>query len=448
MSKKFTYLAMFKNIPIDVLIIEALIYIILPPFINDGRLSVAFLIGGCIGAYLLFLNCIRNATKIVIVYIAILFGIPNQGVESTGGMASIIPISLLVMTIWNIAAKVPQYQPFKIGKCEMIIFVSVLTLNFLLQGEIRGFYTTFIINVIFIRCFFATGRINYDIVFDNIKFLFYLQFVIIILERFFSIKVYQSVLSESTNFLETLRCAGYTGHPLVLSTFFIFYSAILFIRSYSKNRFYYIDTLVLIIACILLASRTPIIIISFLCILNFILYQKRNKKIHIFVLLFMGIISSFLFRKTELSTAISYTTERIASATSDQRKGAFLTAIEIVKKNPLGIGMFTKDKLRRVLQRDNIKSNYYFDKQAAIIDNSYLSIIISFGCLGLLIFYLYYSPIFYLKKRNNKATILLVTIGFTFTLLNFSFDAIFYSHVMVLYFLTIGYINISQKQLS
>lgn len=438
-------LSHINKMPIDIFIIEFVIYFILPPFIAQKSLTI--IIGGIIGAYMLYLNYKKNISKIVIIIIALLFGIPNQGTESTGAMTHIVPTALLLIALLGFIRKIEnKCSIFLFSKVEIWLLLVALAINIVMQGDFLLFYNVFIIGIIGIRLFFSYQELDVNFIFNNLRILFILQFLIIIAERFYGIKAYPSVMENLEN-LESLRCTGYTGHPLILSSFFIFYSLILFIQSYFKNKFFYIDTIVLILSCILLSSRTPLILITIVVLSNFFMFM-RKKLLQSIIIVIIGIGSiTYLISSTDLGDVFIDTTERITNATSEQRRGAFNIAKQLGDRNLVGIGLYSKDRLKQELGKGNIQLNSKFDTRAAVIDNSFLTVIISFGYGGLLLFVLYFSPIrrYIKEKKKIKAFIIPFIIALVFLLLNFSFDTIFYQHVIFLYFFVISYLYSADK---
>lgn len=431
-----------KLVPKDILLVEFAIYVILPNFISQKIFT--FFLGGVLILYILFLSYKNNYSKIVIIFLIILFGIPSQGTKSTGAMTYILPTSLLIMTINDfIQKKECQNKIFSFSKIEIIILTCSFIVNLVNFGNTLTYYNTFILGVVCIRLFFNKHNFQSDFIFNQIRVLFFIQFIIIFIERFYGYRAYTSVFEESLS-IENLRCSGYTGHPLILSAFFIFYSAQLLIQSINKNRFYFFDTILLLISCILLSSRTPIIIISFICIINFMIFMKK-KLLHTIVIILCFIVTvSFLLSKSDIGNAFIDTTERISNAGADQRIGAFNITKQIADKNFFGIGLSSKEKFKNELSKSYIIPNAQFDMHFAVTDNSFLTIIISFGYLGIALFILYFSPIFrILILRKGLFIVPASILGLVFILINFSYETIFYQQVIFVYFLTIN--NIYKK---
>lgn len=431
-------LSFLRKIPIDLLFIEFVIYFILPSLISQKLFTI--ILGGSLLLYMLYLNYKRNISKIIIIVIALLYGIPNQGTKSTGAMTYIVPtMLLLVMLLGFILKRQHKCSIFLFSKIEIFLLITAFIINTITHNEFLLFYNVFIIGIICIRLFFSFQELDANFIFVNFRILFILQFIVIILERFYGIRAYPSVM-ENYELLESLRCTGYTGHPLILSSFFIFYSLILFIQSYYKNKFYYVDVIILVLSCILLASRTPMFLIFYILLSNFFIFM-RKKLIKSIVIVTIGICSiTYFISSTEFGNVFIDTTERITNATSDQRKGAFNITKQLADDNIIGIGLFTSDRLRHELSKGDIILNSKFSTTAALIDNSFLTMIISFGYGGLLLFILYFSPIMRYIKLKRKNIIVPFTIALTYFLLNFSFDTIYYQHVLFLYFFTISYL--------
>ena len=150
----------------------------------------------------------------------------------------------------------------------------------------------------------------------SFRILLFIQFIIILLERLFFYRAYPSVFEDYTN-LEALRCSGYTGHPLVLSSFFIMYAILLFIISSWKKKFYIIDTILLVISCIFLSSRTPLIIILLVCISSFLLYIRHNIFKALLVILTMVISFTYIINNSEMATIYMDTSDRIENSGAD-----------------------------------------------------------------------------------------------------------------------------------
>ena len=429
-----------KIIPTDILFIEFVIFIIMPHFISHKIFTIA--IGGLLVPYILFLSYKNNYSKIVIIFLVLLFGIPSQGTKSTGAMTYIVPTSLVLMTMIDFVQRKKYINAiFSINRLEVLILFCAIIVNLIKSGNEIIFFNTFIIKVVTIRLLFSKHNINPDFIFNQIKILFFIQILIIIIERFYGYRAYPSVFDDSIS-LESLRCSGYTGHPLVLSSFFIFYSALLLIQSLKKNKFYYIDTICLIISCILLASRTPILIISFVCVINFLIFMRKKFFHAILICTCTCVALSFLLNKSTLGEAFEDTIERISNAKADQRMGAFNITKQIADNNLFGIGLSSTDKFKSELYKGYIIPNANFDRKFTITDNSFLTIICSFGYLGLTLFFLYFSPIIRIT-RSKKSNILISSsiLCIIFILINFSFETIFYLQITFIYFLTINIIS-------
>lgn len=426
-----------KIIPTDILLIEFVIFVITPHFISQKIFTI--FVGGLLILYILFLSYKNNYSKIVIIYLVLLFGIPSQGTKSTGAMTYIIPTSLVLMTIIDFIHKKKCINTiFNFNKAEVLLLFCAFIMNLINGGNTFIFLNSFIIGVVIIRLLFNKHSTNPLFIFDQTRILFFIQFIIVIIERFYGYRAYSSVFDDSLT-LESLRCTGYTGHPLVLSSFFIFYSALLLIQSINRNKFYYIDTICLLISCILLASRTSIIIIGLVCIIN-LLVLMRKKILHtILICMCICVGLSFLLNKSDLGSAFADTTERVSNAGADQRIGAFNITKQIVDKNFWGIGLSSKDRFKSELYKGYIIPNANFNMQFAVIDNSFLTIIISFGYLGLFLFFLYLSPLIRIIKFKKADSLVLSSIlGLIFILINFSFETIFYQQIIFIYFLTIN----------
>ena len=109
----------------------------------------------------------------------------------------------------------------------MLLFF--LLLNIIDDGIFYSYYKLFIISFFANRIIVCRSNINADELFVGFRILLFIQFIIILLERIFFYKAYPSVFEDSSSVLEILRCSGYTGHPLVLSSFFIMYKSKKFI---------------------------------------------------------------------------------------------------------------------------------------------------------------------------------------------------------------------------
>ena len=426
-----------KIVPKDILFIEFVIYVILPHFISQKIFTI--FLGGMLVLYVLFLSNKNNYSKVVIIFLALLFGIPNQGTKSTGAMTYIVPTSLLLIVITDFLRKKKCINKiFSFSKVEIVILFFAFILNLINNGSSIIFFNTFIVGVVSIRLLFNKQNFDYDFIFNQIRVLFFIQFIIIIIERFYGYRAYTSVFDDSLS-LESLRCSGYTGHPLVLSSFFIFYSAQLLIQSLKKKRYYFIDTVFLLISCILLSSRTPIVIISLVCFINFLFFMRKKLLRTIVIGSCILVCISFLLRNSDLGNAFMDTTERISNAGADQRIGAFDITKQIADNNFFGIGLSSKDRFRHELSKSYIIPNANFDMQFAVTDNAFLTIINSFGYLGVILFILYLSPVVRITKlKKIEYLISSFTLGLMFILVNFSYETIFYQQVIFIYFLTIN----------
>lgn len=425
-----------KNFDIDVLIILVVLYLMLPSYISSKIITLV--IGILLTSYFIYQYYKGNLTKNVIVMTALMFAIPNQGTESTGAMTYIMPISLSVIAVCEILKKDSYLTILSFRLYELILLLFFLMLNIFNNGNVSLFFAVFAIGIICNRLMFAKQKVDVQKLFKNFRLLFFLQFTILLFERFLGIKAYPSVM-ENINGLDSLRCTGYTGHPLVLSSFFIFYSVMLFIKT-TKDKFYYVDTIVLILSCILLASRTPIAIISIVCILNFCIYMHKKIFRSFFIIGVSSISLLYILNYTEMGNVLNDTTERISTASSDQREGAFGITEQILTYNPIGIGLFDKPRLRKEIGKADIKSNAKFDVRAALIDNGFLTSIISFGYCGLILFIFYFSPCIrtFRSSCRLREKLNIIIIGLTLVLLNFSYDVILYETVLFLFFMTIN----------
>lgn len=426
----------FKIIPIDIIIVFIAIYVVLPPFIASKPITLTY--AALFFAYFIYLFIKGNLTKIILIMAYLYFGTPSMGSDHTGAITYILPTTILSLSILGILKKLYDAEVsafFQFGKSEILLLLFFLLLNFIDDGIFYSYYNLFIISFFANRIIVCRSNINADELFVGFRVLLFIQFVVIILERVFFYRAYPSVFEDSS-VLEALRCSGYTGHPLVLSSFFIMYAILLFIISSWKNKFYIIDTIILVICCIFLSSRTPLIIILLVCISSFLLYIRHNIFKALLVILTMVISFTYIINNSEMANIYMDTSERIENSGADQRLGAFEITKKVIEKEPLGIGLYDQDVFIKKLNQLNINSTDLFSVDMAVIDNSFLTSLISFGVFGLFIFHFFFAPIVHsykiLDKRITKISLCMIVC--IFIMINFSFDMIIYQYLMLLFF--------------
>lgn len=426
----------FKIIPIDIIIVFIAIYIVLPPLIESKPITLTY--AALFFAYFIYLFIKGNLTKIILIMAYLYFGTPSQGSDHTGAISYILPTTMLSLSIIGIFNKLYEAKVsafFKFGKTEILMLLFFLLLNIIDDGIFYSYYKLFIISFFANRIIVCRTNIKADELFMGFRVLLFIQFIVIILERVFFYRAYPSVFEDYTN-LEALRCSGYTGHPLVLSSFFIMYAILLFIISSWKKKFYIIDTILLVISCIFLSSRTPLIIILLVCISSFLLYIRHNIFKALLVILTMVISFTYIINNSEMANIYMDTSDRIENSGADQRLGAFEITSKVIEKEPLGIGLYDKDVFRKKMYQLNIHSTSLFSVDMALIDNSFLTSLISFGIFGLLIFHFFFAPIVHsykiLDKRITKISLCMIVC--IFIMINFSFDMIFYQFLTLLFF--------------
>lgn len=426
----------FKIIPIDIIIVFIAIYVVLPPFIESKPITLTY--AALFFAYFIYLFIKGNLTKIILIMAYLYFGTPSQGSDHTGAISYILPTTMLSLSIIGIFNKLYEAKVsafLKFGKTEILMLLFFLLLNIIDDGIFYSYYNLFIISFFANRIIVCRSNINADELFMGFRVLLFIQFIVIILERVFFYRAYPSVFEDHTN-LEALRCSGYTGHPLVLSSFFIMYAILLFIISSWKKKFYIIDTIILVISCIFLSSRTPLITILLVCISSFLLYIRHNIFKALLVILTMVISFTYIINNSEMANIYMDTSDRIENSDADQRLGAFEITKKVIEKEPLGIGLYDRDVFIKKMNQLNINSTSLFSVDMAVIDNSFLTSLISFGVFGLFIFHFFFAPIVHsykiLDKRITKISLCMIVC--IFIMINFSFDMIFYQHLMLLFF--------------
>lgn len=426
----------FKIIPIDIIIVFIAIYIVLPPFVASKPVTLAY--AAIFFSYFIFLFIKGNLTRIILIMAYFYFGTPSMGSDHTGAITYILPTTMLALSILGILNKLYDATVsafFKFGKTEIILLLFFLLLNFIDDGIFYSYYKLFIISFFANRIIVCRSDINADELFVGFRILLFIQFIIILLERLFFYRAYPSVFEDFTD-LEALRCSGYTGHPLVLSSFFIMYAILLFIISAWKKKFYIIDTIVLVISCIFLSSRTPLITILLICISSFLLYIRHNIIKALLVITTIVISFSYIISNSEMADIYMDTSDRIENSGADQRLGAFEITGKVIEKEPLGIGLYDKDIFRKKMNQLGIHSTSLFSVDMALIDNSFLTSLISFGIFGLLIFYFFFAPIVHSYRIlvNGVPKICICMLICIFVMINFSFDMIFYQFLTLLFF--------------
>lgn len=426
----------FKIIPIDIIIVFIAIYIVLPPFIESKPITLTY--AALFFAYFIYLFIKGNLTKIIIIMAYFYFGTPSMGSDHTGAITYILPTTILSLSILGILKKVYDAEVsafFQFGKSEILLLLFFLLLNFIDDGIFYSYYNLFIISFFANRTIVCRSNINADELFVGFRILLFIQFIIILLERLFFYRAYPSVFGDFTD-LEALRCSGYTGHPLVLSSFFIMYAVLLFIISSWKKKFYIIDTILLVISCIFLSSRTPLITILLICISSFLLYIRHNIVKALLLITTMVISFTYIINNSEMAEIYMDTSDRIENTGADQRLGAFEITKKVIEKEPLGIGLYDQDVFRKKMNQLNINSTSLFSVEMALIDNSFLTSLICFGIFGLFIFHFFFVPIVHSYKilDNSVTQISLCMLVCIFIMINFSFDLIFYQFLILLFF--------------
>ena len=422
-----------------------------------------------------------SAISIVVLFLIVPYSIFNYSYLLFSGMITLMAISLFsdkkgfVVVIMAYSLMIP-FGDFKIGtgatyyitySCVFICWI----LSILLKKKVKYNFTHLIkigLLLLFISFFFAIKNntfleiniivyyllstfvlfyisfcdpITLEEFFFLLDLIFYFIVYYVIKEMIFHQSPYQ-FLYDNLLFDHQLRAKGLTGNALLLSCFLSFYHTALLIKGMIFKKWNILNFILLFPLVFLCASKTGFILIVFGWLLFFVLSKAyKNGKVYIGFLILIG-LSFQLFPVFDTFTEVPL--ERMLNSNTDQRVGSYSIATQIIGQNQLGVGL-SKVGMENEINRAIYKLNSLYDSDFLILDNSYLTALVSYGVLGFLLFVIYINPVrFAIKKGNSerfkkqKNVILLLFI--IWLLQNFSFDTFYHFSSNCFYFLLSGLI--------
>lgn len=298
----------------------------------------------------------------------------------------------------------------------------------------------FIVSTLGIFFLSISDRLRLDEFYAILDWMFYLSAFFAILEFFFAFSPYQFLYNNLPIDFQ-VRTKGLIGHPLVFSAFLSIYSTALFSKLIIYKKVKTINFILLILMLVICASRTGLILI----VISFALYifLTKSYKKPSFILAFFSIIFSLTVIYTYLEEYLGLTAiDRVFNTTADQRLGSYPVAIDVFNKNIFGIGI-SKEALKYELTgpSSNYILNSSYDSSFLIFDNTFLTLLVSYGVFSILMIIVFIRPVVFIYRfcyRNTQLGIYFQSILLIFIvwfLENLSFDSIFYFPINSIYFI-------------
>jgi len=294
-------------------------------------------------------------------------------------------------------------------------------------------------------------KINLYEFFNVLDIIFYFTIGYAFLEFFLHISPYEVIYNDMLIDLQ-LRAKGLCGHPIIFSSFLSFYMISLIIKYIIYKEFSLLNFLLVIPFLFLSASRTGFLLIGSTLFI-FIILEKLYKR-PVFVLMTSLLIVFLIGSYSYISNLVgSDLLDRLLNTESQQRLSSYTVAQNVFSRHVWGIGL-SKDALKSVLAHSASVRNSKFDVDFMVLDNSFLTLLISYGLFCFLFYIPYLQPLLYsfkLKRRGYPkhfhSLLLLFLVWF---LQNFSFDTFYHFQINAFYFflaiLIIKHQNITEKK--
>jgi hypothetical protein len=271
--------------------------------------------------------------------------------------------------------------------------------------------------------------------------IFYFTILYVYFEIAMQISPYQVIYADQLIDFQ-LRAKGLLGHPLLLSGFLSFYLVALLTKWILEKKLAIFNFLLAIPFMVLTASKTGIILFAFSLVV-YIIVEKIYRKLYFIITVVLLAIGAALYIPSLDGNLAQTPLERIVSSNFDQRLGSYPVAMDIFSNNLLGIGP-SKDALRSEIKKNGLYSlNALYNSEFLVFDNTYLTLLVSYGLLSILLLVIYINPLAYLIKAKSKysrpylnAMILVFAVWF---LQNFSFDSFIFFPINSFYFLLAGF---------
>lgn len=313
------------------------------------------------------------------------------------------------------------------------IFYTVLNESGWEEGLLFLFYILSTIGFFYI-CFYDT--ISLSQVYSVLDIIFLLTFFYTIQDSVFHDSPYQFIYNNFPLDFQ-IRAKGLMGHPLLLSSFLSFYNVALLTRVIIFKKWSIVNFILLYLLVILSASKTVLVlvVVSWVFYVVFLNVYRRSYFYYISILLIAIGLQIF----PVIENFISVPMERIMNSNASHRIGAYSIAEQVFSNNIFGIG-FSKDALKREISGATYRMNADYDVDFLVFDNAYLTALASCGIFSILLFVVYFYPVYYaFKSKNGKDyNYAMLLTGLVFFLQNFSFDSIFYFPVNSFYFILIA----------
>ena len=393
-----------------------------------------------------------------ILILSILYCLPYSGGLSENGLKQLSDVMWLPYNIIRILILIVFFQYYfflkiknKILNKSFVLFILLLIvaifffINTNNYNEILDLITWFMFSylVIYIT---QIDKVELKTSLLYIDIIFYCTIFHVILEFVFHNSPYQ-ILYANFKSESDIQAKGLLGHPLVLSSFFILYQVALYCKAILYNKFPYVNFILLIIATLMTASRTNIILFI-LAFIYFYISEGKHKRVYNNIKFIFLIIISFIIIKLSFSNYMENSIDRFKTGSTSHRLGAYDVTFKVFSKNPLGVGI---TNFKKEISDINYGFSTLYDKELPLLDNLYLTYICQYGLFSLIYLSLYFYPLYYYRKllicRENlkvyKVMILLYVIWF---LQNFSFDTGLYSPINYFFFFLIALLGQQLKE--
>lgn len=289
-----------------------------------------------------------------------------------------------------------------------------------------------VFSVIYFFCLLKQS-INVRQVFRLFDVTFYILVTYGITEFFFQLSPYMwvymiDIIDNTTLTLSDMRVKSLFGHPLTFVGFLTLYQVTLYIRFLLYKKVPLASFLLLVLMSVISFSRT-LIVTEVLCFFMFLFFSRKKLKVKyytMFFALFIGVIMITLYAfPDEIEMAMERIQDSVGSP--QNRLSAFLVPERVLEKYPLGIG----ENWSSIIRHIDVPSGF----TVMVLDNSFLSLITSYGIFVLIAPYTYFYPFIKTVKllRHSEningwiycKMIVLLTIAISFSFMLYYYNSLY-----------------------
>lgn len=323
-------------------------------------------------------------------------------------------------------------------KTGFIVFcILILGISLFHGGDemVSWLYRLLTISVFVYAC--RNDRMSFDEIFCCLTVVIVICGVYALVEYFFRISPYLFIRETSSIFDDKFyRAAGLHGNSLILTGIVISYFALLLIKLKLTGKTNILLLFYVLLVILTTGSRTGIVAIAAI-IIAYLIYMLKTSKIlkFLFPALLILFVSYFL-ADYYFPEYLDQMFGRFEDG-SGHRVSGFVSVFNICANNPFGVGFNGVSKAMDVYGKGDLIVGF------GTLDNSFLTMIAAYGILSPIVFYIYFKDILgsFLKGRKNPNEKVVVFWMIPWILIGFSFTAIAYLNITLLYFGTMGYLR-------